>query len=100
MTIGFAWAGLALGLPLGVFFANFNWEHPRRMLKGGGAFLYALILMITSMGLYGLLYVVSRYLAEFLNPTLFIFLVAIGFLAISLAISVLKLANMEWNPEA
>jgi hypothetical protein len=100
MTIGFAWAGLALGIPLGVFFANFNWEHPRRMLKGGGAFLYVLILMAASLGLYGLLYVVSRYLSGFVNPTLFIFLVAVGFLAISLAISILKLANMEWNPEA
>jgi hypothetical protein len=59
-----------------------------------------LILMVTSMGLYGLLYVVSKYFAGFLNPTLFIFLVDIGFLAISLAISVLKLATMEWNPEA
>jgi ABC-2 type transport system permease protein len=99
LTIGFAWAGLAFGFPMGIIFANFNWEHPRRMMKSGGAFLYALIMMVASMGLYGLLFVASRFLSGFINPIVFIFLIAIGFLAISLAISLIKLANMEWNPE-
>jgi ABC-2 type transport system permease protein len=99
LLIGFSWTGLAIGLPLGIFFANFNWEHPRRMLKGGGAFLYALFMMLAGFGLYGLLYLVTRFLSGFINPIIFMFLVACGLLAISLAISLLKLANMEWNPE-
>ncbi len=97
--IGFAWVGLSMGLPLGIFFANFSWEHPRRMLKGGGAFLYALLMMFSGFGLYGLVYLVSRFLSGFISPIIFMLLVSCGFLAISLAISLLKLANMEWNPE-
>jgi ABC-2 type transport system permease protein len=99
LMIGFSWTGLALGIPLGVSFANFKWEHPRRMITGTGGFFYAFGMILVFGVLYGALYLVSRFLSNFINPTIFILFIGCGFLVISLAISVLKLTNMEWNPE-
>lgn len=99
ISIAFAWAGLAIGLPLGIFFGNFNWEHPRRMLKGSGGFFYALIMMIGGAGMYGLYFVFARFLSSLISPIIPIFLVACAFLALSISITAVKLSNLEWNPE-
>jgi ABC-2 type transport system permease protein len=99
LMIAFSWIGFALGLPIGLFFTDFKWDHPKRMLKGGGGFIYALVLMVSSMALFGLAETVSRYLSKFINTAIVMFALALGFLVISLVISFLRLANMEWTPD-
>jgi ABC-2 type transport system permease protein len=99
LMIAFAWIGFALGLPIGLFFTDFKWDHPKRMLKGGGGFIYALVLMVSSMALFALAEVISRYLSRYINTAVVMFALALGFLVISLVISFLRLANMEWTPD-
>jgi hypothetical protein len=99
LMIAFSWVGFALGMPIGIFFTDFKWDHPKRMLRGGGGFIYALILMISSAALFGLAELISRFLSNYINISLVLFAMAIGFLVISLVISFVRLANMEWTPD-
>jgi ABC-2 type transport system permease protein len=100
LIVAFAWIGLAMGIPIGTFFANFNWEHPRRMLKGSGGFFYAIGMMLGGFGIYGLMYLASRFFSSIISPIVVVYLIACGLLVSSIAISAVKLASMEWNPEA
>jgi ABC-2 type transport system permease protein len=99
LVVAFAWIGLALGIPVGVFFANFNWEHPRRMLKGSGGLFYAISMIAGGFGTYGLMYLSARFLSSLISPIIIVFLIAGALLVLSIAITAAKLMNMEWNPE-
>ncbi len=99
MLIGFSWAGMAIGLPLGLFFGDFNWDNPNRMIKSGGIIRYVILLTI----LIGLLGVVAGILGagtfSSINSGLIIVFFSLVLLAASLAISTNKLTNFEWRPE-
>jgi ABC-2 type transport system permease protein len=98
LTISFAWAGFAVGLPLGAFFGNFNWEHPKRMLSGGGGFIFIFGTMVTAAILYFVVYLINKFLGNFINPAVVSFLVSVTLLFVSAVIANVKLANMEWTP--
>jgi ABC-2 type transport system permease protein len=99
LPVLFSWMGFAIGLPVGAIWGNFAWDNPRRMLKGGGGFIFAFALMISGMAMYGLIYLSYRYLAQFVNPILIILVFSLGFLSISFIVTALKLLNMEWTPD-
>ena len=99
LMIAFSWSGFAVGLPIGIFFTDFKWDHPKRMLKGGGGFIFVLALMLSSAALVGLTWVISRFFSQLISPVVIMFPLALGLLAISLTISFVRLANMEWTPD-
>jgi ABC-2 type transport system permease protein len=99
LAVFFAWIGLSIGLPTGVFWGNFNWDNPKRMLKGGGGFFYALAIVVAGAGTYLLTFLLHRYLAATVNPAAIILVLSLGFLTISIIVSALGLMNMEWNPD-
>jgi hypothetical protein len=98
LMIAFSWSGFAIGMPLGIFFGNFNWEHPRRMLNGSGGFIYAFAIVVCFLLLYGVAAILARFAPGPISSGLPV-LISLGFLAISLILSSLRLANMEWTPE-
>jgi hypothetical protein len=98
LTVAFAWIGFAFGVPFGIFFGNFNWDNPKRMLSGGGGFIYAFATILSAMLLYGLAYFMSKFLGQYINTSIIILLISIVFLMISAAVSHVRLANMEWTP--
>ena len=96
--IGFCWSGFAVGLPLGAHYAKFNWDNPKRMLRAGGGFLYALAAIVTGSVLYGIIVLTAKFLPGIINPALLIFLLSAGLLVLSVAVTAVKIANLEWLP--
>jgi hypothetical protein len=99
MTVLFSWIGFAVGLVAGAYWGNFKWDHPKRMLKGSGGFVYAFLMMVVGLGSYGLTYLSYRYLSALANPVALVAVLSLGILSISYIASALRLANMEWTPE-
>jgi len=99
LVLGFAWTGLAVGLPIGLFWGKFNWDNPRNMLSGGGGFIYALLTMGISVVLYALLFLTGRFMGSIINPIFITLVFSLGMLMLSIVISTVRLDNMEWNPE-
>ena len=99
LMVSFGWTGFAVGTPLGIFFADFKWEHPKRMLKGGGGFIYVLILMICSVAMYGMALLLTSVLSDYVDPSAAIMVLVLGLIAISIAITYMKLTNMECTPD-
>lgn len=99
LTILFSWIGFGVGLAICAFWGNFKWDHPKRMLKGGGGFIYALSIMLVGIGGYGLTYLAYRYLSSLVNPIMIVAVLSLGILSISYIVSALRLSNMEWAPD-
>jgi ABC-2 type transport system permease protein len=99
IVLGFAWTGLAIGVPIGLFWGKFNWDNPRNMLSGGGGFIYALLTMGISVVLYALLFLSGRFIGSIANPIIITLVFSLGMLTLSVVISSIRLDNMEWNPE-
>ncbi|OGC91801.1 MAG: hypothetical protein A2W25_03550 [candidate division Zixibacteria bacterium RBG_16_53_22] len=99
LTILFSWIGFGVGLAICAFWGNFKWDHPKRMLKGGGGFIYAFSIMVVGLGGYGLTYLAYRYLSSLINPIMIVAVLSLGILSISYMVSALKLTNMEWTPD-
>ncbi|MEE8417697.1 MAG: putative ABC exporter domain-containing protein [candidate division Zixibacteria bacterium] len=96
--IGFSWSGFAVGLPLGIHYANFKWDNPKRMLRTGGGFLYVLATIITGLVLYGIVVLAARFLPHMINPAFLALMISIGLLTVSVAATATKIANLEWMP--
>jgi hypothetical protein len=94
--IGFCWSGFAVGLPLGAYYADFNWDNPRRMLRAGGGFLYALAATITGLLMYGIAVLTTNLLPGIIDPALIILLLSVALLVLSVAVTSIKTANLEW----
>ena len=94
--VGFSWSGFAVGLPLGAYYADFNWDNPRRMLRAGGGFLYALVATITGLLMYGFAVLTAKLLPGIIDPALIILLLSAALLALSVAVTSIKTANLEW----
>jgi hypothetical protein len=99
LTVLFSWIGFAVGLATGAYWGNFKWDHPKRMLKGGGGFVYAFLILVVGMGAYGLTYLAYRYLSGLANPIAIVAVFSLAILSISFMVSALKLVNMEWTPD-
>jgi ABC-2 type transport system permease protein len=98
-SIFFSWIGFAIGIAISSHWGNFAWDNPRRILKGGGGFIYAFTIILTTGVMYLLAVFSFRYISNFVNP-LFIFLVlSLGFLTISYIVTALRVLNMEWLPD-
>lgn len=99
LTIFFAWSGLAIGIPIGLFWGRFNWDNPRRMLSSGGGLFYALFTIGVSVALYSGLFFADKFLGDFVNPILLGMVFSLAIIIVSVVISAVRLENMEWNPE-
>jgi len=88
----FAVVGFSFGLPIGLYFADFAWEHPKRMLKGGGSFIVVVVTLILGAFIFGLSYL----LKTIIPPILTISLLSGAALLLAAIISLLKLSNYEW----
>lgn len=98
-TLAFVWTGFSVGIPMSVFFGNFKWDHPKRMLKGGGGFFYALFVMIAALTLYGALFAAQRFASGIVSPIIPLVALVAGFLVVSVVVAQIKLENMEWTPD-
>jgi ABC-2 type transport system permease protein len=96
--IGFSWSGFAVGLPLGAYYAEFNWDNPRRMLRAGGGFIYALAATATGLVLYGIIVLIAKFIPGIISPALIILLLSAGLLVLSVSVAAVKTANLEWLP--
>jgi ABC-2 type transport system permease protein len=99
LTVIFSWIGFAIGLVTGAYWGKFNWDHPKRMLRGGGGFVFAVLMIVVGMGSYGLTYLAYRYLSNIANPIIIVAVLSLGILSISYIVSAIKLLNMEWTPD-
>jgi hypothetical protein len=99
LIVFFSWIGFAVGIMAGAFWSNFNWDHPRRMLKSGGGLIFAFAIIVIGPAMYALTYGISRLLADFVNPTMIVLVFSLGFLSISYIVSAIRLLNMEWTPD-
>jgi hypothetical protein len=98
LLIGFCWSGFAVGLPLGAHYADFKWDNPKRMLRAGGGFLYAVTAMMTGIVLYGIIALAAKFLPGMFNPAFLTLLISAGLLMVSIAATAAKIANLEWTP--
>ncbi len=88
----FALIGYGIGLPIGLIFADFNWDHPKRMLRGGGGFL-----LIASTLLSGFVFYLATFLLEkFIPATVTLPAFAAIVLTVAMIITSLKMENFEW----
>ncbi len=88
----FSLIGFGIGMPIGLIYADFNWEHPKRMLRGGGAFI-----SIVSTILIGMIIYIAVILLGKLIPAIIVLPVfAVIVLIFAMAFSSMKLANFEW----
>ncbi|MEE9554709.1 MAG: hypothetical protein V3W18_10470 [candidate division Zixibacteria bacterium] len=88
----FCLIGFGIGMPIGLIYADFSWEHPKRMLKGGGVFISIVSTIIVGMAIY-----VAVILLGKLVPGLIILpALTVVILILSMIISSVKLANFEW----
>jgi len=94
---GFFWAGLALGMVFSIYFGDFRWENPNRMLKVGGLFLYLLSVagIIVPFGVIAIF--TGEILPGIIDPGLLITILSAFFIIISILISLRKLSNYEWD---
>ena len=94
---GFFWAGLALGMIFSIYFADFRWENPNRMLRVGGLFLY----LSSVAGIIVPFGVIAVFAGEIfpgiVDPGLLITILSAFFIIISILISLRKLSNYEWD---
>ena len=95
----FALTGFGIGIFFGAFFADFKWELPQRMLKSGWIMVFILTIFATGFAFIGLTYLAEVFLSSFINPLIIIILFSLGVLALSITFSVMRLVNMEWNPD-
>jgi len=89
----FSLAGLGFGLPIGLIYADFAWEHPKRMLKGGGTF----ILIAVTLVLGAIIYVAAVFLGKYISSLILLSALTVIALIFSMIISLVKLANFEWT---
>jgi len=99
ILIGTAWGGFAIGMPVGAYFANFNWDNPNRMLTTGGLIMFIFLLIIISLVTIGIYLLINWILKGTLHPGIYAMTLASIFVFISLIVTGRKLSNFEWKPD-
>jgi ABC-2 type transport system permease protein len=95
----FAVTGFSLGIFFGVFFADFKWELPQRMLKSGWILIFVLTIFATGAIFIGITYLAQIFISSFISPLIIVILFSLGFMTLAIAFSLMRLMTMEWNPE-
>jgi len=94
---GFFWAGFGLGVIFSIYFGDFRWENPNRMLKMGGLFLYLLsvIGIIIPFGI--MAFFAGEIFPGIIDPGLLVALMSLIMVIISILLTLRKLTNFEWD---
>jgi hypothetical protein len=92
----FGIAGLSLGLPLGLFFGDFKWDNPKRMLKATGNFLFVIASMILASLMFAMDVFIMKRSDGLITVAAVSMAVAALLLIISIAITSIKFQNIEW----
>jgi len=81
----------------GARYANFNWDHPKRMLSTGSGFFLSLILLLF-VGILGAIVALSLFLLSTPDPGIIISAaLALGLLALGTTAAEKKLDKIEWT---
>jgi ABC-2 type transport system permease protein len=94
---GFFWAGFGLGVVFSIYFGDFRWENPNRMLKMGGFFLYisSVIGIIIPFGF--IAFVAGEFLPGIIDPGVLVVTLSLILVYISILVTLRKLSNFEWD---
>lgn len=88
----FSLIGFGIGMPIGLIYADFNWEHPKRMLRGGGVFISIVSTILIGM----IIYIAVILLGKLIPAIIVLPAFAVIVLIFAMAFSSMKLANFEW----
>ena len=88
----FCLIGFGIGMPIGLIYADFTWDHPKRMLKGGGVFILIVSTIIIGMTVY----VAVIFLGKLIPSIIILPALAVIVLMAGIIFSSLKLENFEW----
>jgi hypothetical protein len=94
---GFFWAGFGLGVVFSIYFGDFRWENPNRMLKMGGFFLYisSVVGIIIPFGVVA--FATGEFLPGIIDPGILMVMLSLILVFISILITLRKLSNFEWD---
>jgi len=94
---GFFWGGFGAGMAFSIYFSDFRWENPNRMLRMGGLYLYlfSIVGIAAPLGLSA--FIAGEIFPGIIDPGLLVVLLSIFLVLISILITRNKLSNFEWN---
>ena len=96
LMMSFSVLGFAIGLPVGLYFADFKWENPKRMIRASGNFASTAYTIIGAVILFGIVFAISKTGIGEITVSLASLAISIFILALSMTISAIKFQNIEW----
>jgi hypothetical protein len=99
MLAGFQWAGFGSGMVFSIYFSDFGWENPNRMMKMGGLLLYLFSLFALAIPMGVAAYISGEMVPGIIDPGLLVMALGLGLLLISILITRNKMSNYQWETE-